>query len=153
MASTLYNIARSGYLTDVTVGAFTGQLDWVSDNIKAVLVHVGDPGAGWYQFDATHTSLSDVPVASRVATTDLQGNALDIGLEGWAEADNTTFTNVSGPEVSAVILYRDHGSGDTDDDVLIGYFEDVVSGLPITPNGGDISILWNAGSNKRLFRL
>lgn len=146
--SSLYNIARQGFLGSISEGGFTGQLSW-NDDVKAVLVTI-DEGANPYTFDPNHKALAEIHPDARIAEVDLTGKLAD--AEGWAVADNATFQGVTGEKVSAVVLCR---KGSTDaDSILIGYFDDAISGLPITPNGGDITILWNAGSgDTRVFRL
>jgi hypothetical protein len=57
------------------------------------------------------------------------------------DADNVTFTAVSGNSVESVNLLKDTGNTATSD--RIAYF-DTGTGLPVTPNGGDITVTWNA---------
>ena len=47
------------------------------------------------------------------------------------------------------MIYRDTGTEATSP--LIAYI-DTATGLPITPNGGDIIVVWDDGANK-IFRL
>lgn len=146
MANTLYNIGREGFLTEVTVGAFVGKYDWVSDNIRAVLVD------DTYTYNAAHTDFSDISAAV-VADVALTGKSA--AGNGTAVADNATFSAVTGDEVVAVILYRSDGAAPASTDVncpLIGFLDEVSSGLPITPNGGDITALWNSGTGE-VFRI
>lgn len=68
---------------------------------------------------------------------------------GVADADDITFTSVSGATVEALVIYQDTGTGTTSR--LIAYI-DTATGLPATPTGGDISVTWDSGSNK-IFKL
>jgi hypothetical protein len=52
-----------------------------------------------------------------------------------------TFTAVSGASVESVNVFKDTGTPGTSN--LIAYF-DTGTGLPVTPNGGDITVTWNA---------
>jgi hypothetical protein len=40
------------------------------------------------------------------------------------------------------VIYKDTGTASTSP--LIGYFDVVASGLPVTPNGGNITVTFNA---------
>ena len=47
-----------------------------------------------------------------------------------------------GATVEAIVLFVDTGNVATD--ALIAYIDSASSGLPVTPNGGDIVVAWNA---------
>jgi len=53
-----------------------------------------------------------------------------------------TYTSVTGNSVEALVIYVDTGSSATSP--LVAYIDTGVTGLPVTPNGGNISITWNA---------
>ena len=55
----------------------------------------------------------------------------------------------SASAAEALVLWVDTGTPATS--FLIAYF-DTVTGLPVTPNGGDIQIVWDSGANK-IFKL
>ena len=61
---------------------------------------------------------------------------------GLFDGDNVTYTAVSGNTVEALVIYIDTGSSATSR--LVAYIDTSVTGLPVTPNGGDITISWNA---------
>lgn len=135
MANTLYDKARELFLT--------AQIDWMTDNIKTILV---DTGAYTANF-ASHQYLADVSAAARIGPQVLlAGKAVTAGA---ADANDCTFSSVSGPSIEAIILYKDSGVEGTSP--LIAYI-DTATGLPITPNGGDIIVTWDNGTNK-IFRL
>lgn len=134
MANALYDKGRNSFLE--------GEIDWVDDTIKAVIVDSAD-----YTVDlANHQYLDDVPAAARVATATLSGQT---AVDGVADASDTTFNNVTGDQAEAVVLYKDTGIEGTSP--LIAYI-DTATGLPITPSGSDIIIEWSSGSNK-IFKL
>jgi hypothetical protein len=62
---------------------------------------------------------------------------------GTFDGANVTYTAVSGATVEALVIYR-HNSGANTTWRLVAYIDTSVTGLPVTPNGGDISITWNA---------
>ena len=135
MANALYDKGREAFLT--------GGINWSGDSIKAVLV---DTGAYTVNL-ATHQFLSDIPAGARIATSaNLSAKTVAAGV---ADAADSLFTAVSGASVEAVVLYKDTGTAGTSP--LIAYI-DTASGLPVTPNGGDITVVWDNGANK-IFKL
>ena len=135
MANALYDKGREAFLT--------GGINWSGDSIKAVLV---DTGAYTVNL-ATHQFLSDIPAGARIATSANLGSKTVAA--GVADAADSLFTAVSGASVEAVVLYKDTGTAGTSP--LIAYI-DTASGLPVTPNGGDITVAWDNGANK-IFKL
>jgi hypothetical protein len=59
------------------------------------------------------------------------------------------FGTATGDPSEAIVYYKDTGTAGTSP--LIAYI-DTATGLPVTPNGGDINIIPDNGSNK-LFKL
>jgi len=104
-------------------------------NIKVVLVDTAD-----YTFSQTHTDLDDVAAGARVATSGNLGSKTI--TNGTFDAADVTFTSVSGDVSEALIVYVDSGTESTS--TLLVYIDTGVTGLPVTPNGGDITVTWNA---------
>lgn len=67
---------------------------------------------------------------------------------GIFDAANVTFTSVSGATAEAVIIWIDTGTPGTSR--LVAYLDTNITGLPVTPNGGDINLNWNTTG---IFRL
>jgi hypothetical protein len=128
MANALYDKAREGFLS--------GQINWSSDNIKAVLVDT----ALYSPSLSTHQYLSDIASGARVATS--ANLATKTVTNGVADAADITFSAVTGASIEAIVLYKDTGTAGTSR--LICYIDSGVGGIPITPNGGDIATAWNA---------
>ena len=61
---------------------------------------------------------------------------------GLFDGDNVTFTAGTGNSVEGLLIYIDTGSAATSR--LVAWIDTGVTGLPVTPNGGDITISWNA---------
>jgi len=133
MANALYGKGRDKFLN--------GSINWGSDTIKAALV---DTGVYTVQID-THEFLSDL---SGVVGTAISLNSKSSAL-GVADAADTTFSSVSGNTVEAIVLYKDTKNPTTNP--LIAYI-DTATGLPFTPNGGDVTVAWDNGANK-IFKL
>jgi hypothetical protein len=85
---------------------------------------------------------------SRVGTDQTLGTKTI--TDGVFDAADPTWTAVSGAAVVAYVLYKDTGVAATSP--LIGYFDTAASGLPVTPNGGNISIAFDSGTN-RIFKI
>lgn len=135
MASRLYDLARESFLN--------GEIDWAGDNIKASLVsntvYTPDTSITGDQF------FDDI--ASVIATS---GNlASKTTAAGVADAADVTFSAVSGAAVHYIVVWQDTGVPATSR--LIGII-DTASGLPVTPNGGDIDVTWDNGAD-RIFKL
>ena len=131
MANTLYDFARQRFLE--------AQINWMTDTIKVVLV---DNGAYTPQ-TSVHQYLSDIPTSARIAGPVTLTSKATTG--GAADAADCTFTSVTGSSIEAIIIFADTGVEATSP--LIAYI-DTATGLPITPNGGDIIVTWDNGTNK-----
>ena len=131
MANTLYDYARQRFLE--------AQINWMTDTIKCILVDTGayTPQTGVHQY------LSDIPTSARIAGPVTLTAKSTTG--GAADAADITFTSVSGPSIEAIIIFADTGTESTSP--LIAFI-DTATGLPITPNGGDIIVTWDNGANK-----
>ncbi|MFW1969301.1 hypothetical protein ACG95P_19840 [Acinetobacter guillouiae] len=135
MANTLYDKGRQRFLE--------GQFNWLTDTIKVYLVSTSA-----YTVNAsTHEFISDISSSARIAGPVTLTAKSTAG--GAADAGDATFTAVSGGAIGAIVIYADTGTEATSP--LIAYL-DTATGLPITPNGGDIIVTWDNGANK-IFKL
>jgi len=94
---------------------------------------------GTYTYSAAHqfySSLSGVVGTDQEILTKTQ-------VTGIFDGDNLTYTAVTGNTVEALVLYRKNAGANTTWP-LIAYIDTGVTGLPVTPNGGDITVTWNA---------
>ena len=102
-------------------------------------VYVALIDTGVYTYSASHqfySSLSGiVGTPQRITSPTVTNGVLDGG--------DVTFTAVSGNSVEALIIYRQNAGANTTWR-LVAYIDTGVTGLPVTPNGGDITIQWNA---------
>lgn len=60
---------------------------------------------------------------------------------GVFDAADPTFPAVSGASAESLVFWIDTGSPATSP--LVAYIDTGVTGLPVTPNGGDIAVAWN----------
>jgi hypothetical protein len=127
MANAIYGLGRESFLK--------GEISWSADNIKTVLVDLADYTANL----STDQFLSDIAAAGRVATSaNLASKTTTLGS---ADAADVTFSSVTGDISEALVIYQDTGTAGTSR--LIAYI-DTATGLPVTPNGGDIQVQWSA---------
>jgi hypothetical protein len=68
---------------------------------------------------------------------------------GVADAPDVTFLAVSGAVSEAIVIVK--WVTEAADSPLIAFI-DTATGLPVTPNSGDIQIAWDSGANK-IFKL
>ena len=135
MANTLYDFARQRFLE--------AQINWMTDTMKVILVDTGS----YTPQTAVHQYLSDISGSARIAGPVTLTSKTTTG--GAADAADVTFTSVTGPSIEAIVIFSDTGTESTSP--LIAFI-DTATGLPITPNGGDIIVTWDNGANK-IFKL
>ena len=135
MANTLYDYCRQRFLE--------AQINWMTDTVKVILVST----SAYTPQTAVHQYLADIPVSARIAGPVTLTAKATTG--GAADAADCTFTSVSGATINSIVIYKDTGTEATSP--LIAYI-DTATGLPITPNGGDIIVTWDNGVNK-IFRV
>jgi hypothetical protein len=102
-------------------------------------VYVALVDTGTYTYNAAHqfySSLTGVVGTDQEITAKTQVN-------GVFDGNDVTFSSVTGASVEALVLYRKNAGANTTWP-LIAYIDTGVTGLPITPNGGNINITFNA---------
>lgn len=104
-------------------------------NVKALLVDAAD-----YTYSAAHEFLSDVPSGGRVAQSGNLGSKTVAA--GLFDAADDAFASVTGDQSEIVIIFIDTGVAGTSR--LVAYFDTGITGMPVTPNGGNINVLFNA---------
>ena len=94
---------------------------------------------GTYTYSAAHqfySSLTGVVGTDQEILTKTQ-------VAGTFDGTDLTFPSVSGASAEAIVLYRKNAGANTTWP-LIGYIDSGVTGLPVTHNGGNITVTWNA---------
>lgn len=111
----------------------SSNVDINDGTVKVALVDTGT-----YTYSSAHEFLSDlsgvVGTAQTIANTTVTNGTFD--------GDNVTFTAVSGNSVEALVFYIDTGVAGTSR--LVAYIDTGQTGLPVTPNGGDITVTFDA---------
>lgn len=117
-------------------GLLNKEFDLNSDIIKATLIDSAD-----YTFSAAHDfyggASNDVPAAAKVAESPQLGSPTI--TSGTFDTANFTWSTVSGDPCEAVILWDDSIT----DDRLMVFYDTGMTGMPVTPSGGDIDFTVN----------
>lgn len=95
---------------------------------------------GTYTYSSAHEFYSSL---SGIVGTDQEIGATKSYTNGTFDGGDLTFSAVTGNSVEALVLYRKNAGANTTWR-LIAYIDTGVTGLPVTPNGGDITVTWNA---------
>ena len=133
MANALYPKAKEAFLN--------ADIDLATDTISIALIDTGN-----YSYSATHQYRSDISDDAVISTATLANKTT---ANGVFDADDATFTSVTGANCEALVIFQNTGNQSTSR--LIAFI-DSATGLPILPNGGDITVAFSSGSN-RIFAL
>jgi hypothetical protein len=128
------------YKTNLLKGTSGYDLD-AAEGATGVFVALVDTGT--YTYSAAHEFYSDL---SGIGGTPMEITTKTVGTvaEAVFDGDNITFSAVAGTVTyEALVLYRKNAGDDTTWP-LIAYIDTSVTGLPVTSNGGDITVTWNA---------
>lgn len=106
----------------------------LTGTVKVALVDTGT-----YTYSAAHEFLTSL--------TGVVGTAQTIGAtktytNGVFDGGDITYTAVTGATAEALVIYIDTGTAATSR--LVAFIDTGVTNLPVTPNGGDITVTWNA---------
>jgi hypothetical protein len=134
MASAIYPKAKESFLSQ------NPSIDLDTDTIKVALVDL----TADYTYSSAHQFKSSVTSYSGTTDQTLASKTITNGV--FNAASPVTFTSVAqsaSKTVGALVIYKDTGSAATSP--LIAYIDGFTA---IVPNGGDIAITWDTGSNK-----
>jgi hypothetical protein len=107
--------------------------------------------------DDTPNQTSDQDVADRASAAQIpafasapnlaNGTTTAVSNVGQFDADDLTFTSLSGDQAESIDLFKDTGTDTTSP--LIANFDDY-TGLPFTPSGGNVTIVFHANGILRI---
>lgn len=103
-------------------------------------VKVGLGDTGDVAFNSAHDFYDDIS-ARTVGTPQTIGSKTY--TNGLFDGADVTFSSVSGDPCECLDIYIDTGTPGTSR--LVAFFDTGVTGLPVTPNGGNIGVTFNAG--------
>lgn len=110
------------------------------DGSGATGVYVALVDTGTYTYSAAHQFYSSL---SGIVGTDQEIGATKSYTNGVFDGADVVFPSVSGASVEALVIYRKNAGANTTWR-LVAYIDTGVTGLPVTPNGGNINLTWNA---------
>ncbi len=127
MANAIYPLYKQALLDAAA------NTDLNDGTVKVALIDTGT-----YSYNSAHEFYSSV--SGVVGTPQTIANTTV--ANGLFDGDNVTFSAVTGNSAEALLIYIDTGTAGTSR--LVAWLDTSVTGLPVTPNGGDITITWNA---------
>lgn len=134
MADAYYNDAPNNFLGN----GVHGNTDLDTDDIRIVLY---DEGAD--ALDLADEDLADITAGARIAVSaDLSSKTVGSVGDGIFDHADEVFSSVSGASVESLVYYEHTG---TDGTAPLLFNLDSWTGLPVTPNGGDITASPAAG--------
>jgi hypothetical protein len=134
MANAIYPKFKAALLQ----GSADSDLDGTTDTgVWAALYDTGAGGA----YDSADEFYSDI--SAGIVGTPVEVGATKSYTGGVFDGADVTWTSVSGAVSEAIILYRKNAGANTTWR-LIAYLDTNITGLPVTPNGGNITVAWNA---------
>lgn len=133
MANSLYPTWKAALLQGSSNSALTG-------TVRAALIDTGV-----YTYNAAHEFFSSV---SGVVGTPGEIGATKTYTGGVFDGADVTFTSVTGNTAEAILIYIDTGTASTSR--LVAWLDTGYTNLPVTPNGGNITITWDNGSSRIL---
>jgi hypothetical protein len=136
VANGLFTAYRNAVLGN---GSATADLD--TDTIKAFFVDHADDTPALATDDFFNDILSAARVPALGSMPTLGSKTIGTVAAGVFDAADTTFTALTGDQAESLIIFKDTGTDTTS--TLIAYW-DTATGLPLTPNGGDVTVQWNA---------
>lgn len=139
MTNSLIAAYKAVQLGDAAVSGFTA-VNWESDDCRVVLIDSADDTINVN----TDQDLADIVAGARVAVSGALGSKTAVLSSNTLTMDaaDVTFPAVSGDQAEQLLIYRHTGTEATS--LLIAFFDTFTSGMPVTPNGGDIQIQWHA---------
>lgn len=133
MADALYQVFRNAILGQVVHSL----PDLNTDDVRVVLY---DEGAD--ALNLADEDLADIGAGARIAVSAAVGTpTVGTVAVGVFDHDNVTFTAVTGASVESLVYYK-HSGVDSTSPLIMNI--DSATGLPVTPNGGDITWTPNA---------
>lgn len=132
MANVLYPKWKEALLQGTANAALNGS---GTTGVYCALVDTGT-----YTYNEAHEFYSSL---SGVVGTDQEIGATKTFVNGVFDGADITFPSVTGASAEALVIYVKNAGANTTWR-LVAYIDTGVTGLPVLPNGGNISVTWNA---------
>lgn len=132
MANAIYPKWKEALITGAANAALNGS------GTTGVYVALVDTGT--YTYSAAHEFFSSL---SGIVGTDQEIGATKTYTNGVFDGADITHPSVTGASSEALVLYVKNAGANTTWR-LVAFIDTGVTGLPVTPNGGNIATTWNA---------
>lgn len=109
-----------------------------TDTIKAILIDIADDDPD----TSSDQDLADIAAGARVATATLVTVTFGTVAAGRLDAADLTFPTVTGDQSEEILIYGHTGTESTSP--LIVVLDTFSAGMPVTPNGANIVVVWHA---------
>ena len=133
MANSMYTKGRENILE--------GAIAWLTDNIKVTSIDEDD--------DAPILATDEFLDAITAGAREFQSGNLGTKTSTLGTADAAdlapAFTSATGDQFESISVYVDSGSAATSE-LLVNI--DTATGLPLTPDGGNIDITWSSAADR-----
>ena len=133
MANAIYTKGREHILL--------GDIAWLTDNIKVTSIDEDD--------DAPILATDEFLDAITAGAREFQSGNLGTKTSTLGTADAAdlapAFTSATGDQFESITVYVDSGSAATSE-LLVNI--DTATGLPLTPDGGNIDITWSSAADR-----
>jgi len=131
MANAIYPIWKEEAMQAIARTSLDGS---GATGVNCVLVDLGT-----YTYSAAHEDFDDL---SGIVDSETEIGATKTFTGGVFDGADLTYTSVTGASVEALVLFVEN-AGASSTHILFLYLDTSVTGLPVTPNGGDITVTWN----------
>jgi hypothetical protein len=128
----------------------TTTVDFDADDIDCSLLDADDSGAIIVATENYGDVDGAVVVADRSDSAEVPLTTPTVGsvATGVFNADDVTFTTITGDAADYLTLYKYDAT--PANATLIATWDSDITGLAVTPNGGDITVTWNASGIIRI---
>lgn len=134
MANALYPKWKEALLQGTSAALLNGS---GTTGVYAALVTSG------YTYSSAHQYYSSVTPGTNTIGTDQEIGATKTYTNGTFDGADVTFPSVASGTAAAIVLYVKNAGANTTWP-LVAYIDTGVTGLPVTANGGNITVTWNA---------
>ena len=142
MATVVHNNFRNAQLG--TPGGSTTTVDFDADDIRCTLLDATDSGT----IDATDSNFGDINTGSE-GTDYHTGSAMgsktvgSLGTGVFDSGADYTFSSVPASDEMDYLVLRKYDATPANSTLIVTW-DSTTTGIPVTPNGGDIIVTWNA---------
>ncbi len=121
--------------------ALQGSTNYDLDATGSAGVFVALVDTGVVSYNSAHQFYSDISAGVVATSSELSSKTF---TNGTFDAADTTFTSATGAQSEALVVFRKVAATASTSWPLVAWIDTSVTNLPVTPNGGDIIVQWDA---------